>query len=154
VEETNTPGVAGYVLAYVISDVIYVGALCLPGVFAPSDVGDYALPLVDFYLFAVVWVGFWGLPIGAVLIPLVHWFCSDTESQVRHVLTAGLAGVVGIWIATTYMFPLEFGDAGWYYLAGSASTALARAAVIPLVVRRRRPGGEVPLLHREQRPLI
>lgn len=84
--------------------------------------------------FVAFFAGFWGLPLGLVLIPTVHFLCRDSESQLVHVAVAGLAGVLGCTVAILVLFGPD--SDGWGVrnsLLGGFATATARGLVIPFV---------------------
>lgn len=127
----NTPGWGGYLLAWAASD----AALALlypfldPGELTP---GVYATVAFVVLLYGGVFsVAF--APPGLVL---VHLLCRRVEAQWVHVLAAGGAGLLAGVVAEVWLLD---GDSPAFVLVLAAATAAGRAAVIPLVPRRRQP---------------
>jgi hypothetical protein len=139
--EPNTPDLLGYVLAYFASAAVFAGGV---GLWLEDNLVDGAITAVGVApVIAVL-----GLPLGAVLMPVVHLTCRRVRAQTVHVLVAGLVGVVGCAFFTRDSLALDKDTL--LMLAGAAfSTAVGRAIVIPLVRARRRPG-YLPLFERDR----
>ena len=118
----STPGLAGYALALGISWVLVtVGS----GVLA---VRDLAL-LMDW----AALVGVFALVAGPLGVLLVHVACERFDAQWIHVVVAGLVGSLAVVLADSLLFG-ELSFEFWRMALGvGACTAVARAAVIPLV---------------------
>lgn len=123
----STPGPGGYVLAWLASVLIFGGGVIVAGRPAWSDLGA-ALVVV---LLATLVVS---IPFAVVGMLVVHVLCAPVEAQWFHVLVAGLVGYAAMVVPA-----LLSGDPDWFGLGPwlAATTALARAAVVPLVHRRR-----------------
>lgn len=127
----NTPGVGGYVVAWMTSVVVLALVLLVslePGPVPPQT---------------VLWLLFFLVPLSAPFacagILLVHHVCRDEPRQSLHVLVAAAAGamtgglVTMVGVELVVLVPVV-----------AAATALGRAVVIPLVWRRRREAARVP----------
>lgn len=123
----NTPGAGGYVAAWLASVLAFGGGLVVAGRPAWPDL----VAVVLVVLAAVLVVS---IPFALVGVLVVHVLCAPVEAQWFHVLVAGLVGYAAMVVTAVLS-----GDPDWFgtglWLA--ATTALARAAVIPLVHRRR-----------------
>lgn len=128
---TNTPGALGYLLAWALSDLFFAGILAgttmvSEGAYGPGDLLSYVL-LIGFYV-AIV-----STPFACAGILFVHFTCRQISQQWVHVLAAATAGAM-----TGGVLALLAVDLVVLIPLLAASTALARAAVIPLVQERRR----------------
>ncbi|MEV5000419.1 hypothetical protein [Nocardioides sp. LML1-1-1.1] len=122
--QVNTPGVGGYVVAWLVSVVVFVVALLLM-------IGESGWPPEDAgYLF--VFVLLVSVPFAVPGILLVDRACRDIPSQLPHVLLAagagGLSGVVLFLLAPGLVLTPP---------VLAVATGLGRAAVVPLVWHRR-----------------
>jgi len=132
----TTPGVGGYLLAYVIS------VLCFP--FSAGAVAAFiALPhgeLGAVLLVIAVYTSYaslFSLPFAIVGIPLVHLLSRRFASQAAHVAITGGVTVMVIAVGFAGVGAASFTE-GLAIGAGIAvPTMTGRAAVIPLVRRRR-----------------
>ncbi len=121
----NTPGVGGYVAAWATSVVVFALVLQLslePGPVPPQSV-----------LWILVILMPTSAPFACAGILLVHYVCRGERRQSLHVLVAGTAGAMAggfVTLVSVYLVVL--------IPVIAASTAIGRAAVIPLVWRRRR----------------
>lgn len=147
--QVNTPGLGGYLLAYVLADLVFTVLTCVVLRAQGDGLDLLGYSLTDFGTAMFFYVGFLGIPIGLLMIPAVHFTCRGSESQVPHVAAAGLAGFVGIGLAAWWYTDGVGVEAVAYWL-GAVSTAVARLLVIPSVRRRRRPD-HVPLMKRPSR---
>lgn len=124
----NTPGVRGYLLAWLVSVLVFsLEVVVLSG----EGIVDL---LVGFVVIAGV-TGLFSVPFAAIGVPVVHFSCRRVEAEAVHVLAAGTVG----WVSFAAL-PLFNGDP-WAALGGlvlGVPTALGRLAVVPLVSRRRR----------------
>lgn len=130
-EYQNTPGIGGYVLAVTVSVVTIPLLLWVLS-------GSAGVFVVSLYYAAAA-----GIPIGTVGATVVHLCCRGIRAQVVHVLAAGLAGFLvlpGFAIADSIADSGPNSGAAWvpYGLVLAGVTATGRAAVIPIVHRRRR----------------
>lgn len=123
--ERHTPGLAGYLIAWLFS-------AALLGLIWPFTVGAEAEDLGDAWQAVFVYGLLFSVPLAPPGIWLVHATCRHEPRQSVHVAVAGVAGVLAgcvaaIWpLAGQWAFPLALG----------LSTALARALVVPLVPAR------------------
>lgn len=124
----NTPGVGGYLLAWLVSVLAFSVELA---VLWDDGTGG----LWDGFVFLVWLVGLASLPFAAVGVPVVHFMCRAVEAQAVHVLAAGAVG----WLSLG-LLPVLAGDPGGVLagLALAGPAALGRLAVVPLVWDRRR----------------
>lgn len=127
----NTPGALGYLLSWVVSDLLFVGVLAGIAMVSEDHYG-----LVDL-LFYVLLFGFYvaiiSTPFACAGILFVHFTCHQISEQWVHVLAAATAGAMTGGVMTLLAVDLVV-----LIPVLAASTALARAAVIPLVQERRR----------------
>lgn len=130
----NTPGFMGYVLTFAIA-VLLVSAGLTIRVDPEVDAGDFFL----FAAFFGAWIAV--LP-AAVIVPLVHLAVRRVADQRVHVVVAGLTGLVGgaaCWWFVSEGNLLEIHEDALVVAGIGLATAIGRAAVIPLVQRRRAP---------------
>lgn len=123
----NTPGPGGYALAWLASVLIFGGGLVVASRPAWAEL-DAVLVVV---LVATLIVS---IPFAVVGVLVVHALCAPVEAQWFHVLVAGLVGSAAMVVTAVLS-----GDPAWLGIGPwlAATTALARAAVVPLVHRRR-----------------
>ncbi|MEV5000420.1 hypothetical protein [Nocardioides sp. LML1-1-1.1] len=123
----NTPGPGGYALAWLASVLIFGGGLVVAS--RPTRADLDAVLIVVLVATLVV-----SIPFAVVGVLVVHVLCAPVEAQWFHVLVAGLVGYAATVVAASLS-----GDPDWFGIGPwlAATTALARAAVIPLVHRRR-----------------
>jgi hypothetical protein len=128
----NTPGPAGYLLAWVASaavvDLAFVGDTVVNGGGPVSE----AIPALLFYGYVTM---VFSAPFACVGIPLVHFTCRNVSAQWVHVVVAAAAG----WTPVVTLSLIAgqgpgFGD-GLALLP--IATAIGRWSVVPLVWRRR-----------------
>ncbi len=125
----NTPGLGGYLLAWLVSVVAFATAIVTIGALEqPVPLGE-RLPLVAGF---TVWVGVVSLLLAPWAMPVVHYTCRHLDAQLLHVFTAGVAGAV-VGVLFCLLVPGFILFAPYLPLA----TALGRAAVVPLVWTRR-----------------
>ena len=119
----NTPGVGGYVVAWLVSVLGFSAELAL----SMSDGAPYLLVLALSTAFAMVI----SLPFAGAGIELVHLACREVPAQALHVAAAGVAGAcAGVLLMAT--------GCGWLCVPLlAAPTALGRLVVVPMVWRRR-----------------
>lgn len=123
----NTPGPAGYLLAWWVSLVAVGLGLTLA---FPEEARWWA----RFAIYLVATAGI-SLPLAAIGVLLVHVACGRFSQQWVHVAAAGVAGFyAGVWLGP------------FVALMVAASTALGRLVVVPLVWARR-------AAHAERAPL-
>jgi hypothetical protein len=143
----NTPGLGGYLLAVVISD------LAMPGLLAIAALGDavahgtgdqlgdpteWAGTLVVLATYALVF----SIPFALVGVPLVHLISCRTANQLAHVVVAGAVGFTELFLLFAVPSAAQGSEdgilIGWIAGAWVGTAAMVgRAAVIPLVVGRR-----------------
>ncbi len=131
----NTPGPLGYLVAVLVSDLVFALLLGL-GALAQGDVEAFFGGVVLFSVFSVIY----SIPFAIPGVVAVHFSCRRATSQMVHVAAAGAAGLLAGLVAEAWLFG---GDGlSWLVLAVGVATATGRTAVIPLVpaVRRRPPG--------------
>lgn len=125
----NTPGPAGYLLAWWVSVVTLAVTLALG--FPDSEDTSF---VAGFGLYLAL-TGAVSLPFAAIGVLLVHVTCGRFRQQWVHVAAAGVAGFyAGVWLGP------------FVALMVAASTALGRLVVVPLVWARR-------AAHAERAPL-
>ncbi len=134
VRRRHDPGLLGYLLAYLVSTVAFSVLLAAPAVGGPDAVrpGDFAAAVGIFWLYAVIL----GLPFGMVGIPAVHFLCRWNPLQVVHVLAAGAVGCVAGAVVLSWLGGKELTLVSGFGLGLGASTAIGRAAVVPIARRR------------------
>lgn len=139
----NTPGILGYALVYAIA----VGLVCVGLSLAESDqwFDEYTAGYVFLFAFALL-----GPVALVVVLPLLHFAIRRIRNQGVHVAVTGLVGLATAWISWMYLTEGVLDDTFdvLFVLGAGAATALGRAAVIPMVLRRRQPG-YVPFWERD-----
>ncbi len=123
----NTPGPDGYVAVWVLSVWLFALGVVLPS--GPGVAGFF--PVLVFVLTATAIVS---VPFAAVGVVVVHVVCRQVEAQWVHVLVAGLTGYATMVVIALLGAGPEVLGSGWWL---GMVTAVARAALIPLVLRRR-----------------
>jgi hypothetical protein len=130
VSPPNTPGVAGYVIGCVISIVV-----CAPLVVLGSA-GFGAMSSVPI---VAVTMTVYGAPVTVGAALLLHVLCRRVSSQGAHVAAAALAAT---FLAFAYAHVSGINDGtlppAYDVVAIGCAGASGRAAMIPLVIRRRR----------------
>jgi hypothetical protein len=134
----GSPGVGGYVLAWLASAValplvLLLGVL-LPGGERASLSVTEVIPTLGFALVFAMAAAVYGAPAALVGCLVVHLVCLRVDSQAVHVAAAAAAGLVTGWGYDTWLFQ---GSWDWLWLQLGIATAVGRAVVIPLVRRRR-----------------
>jgi hypothetical protein len=119
----TTPGVGGYLVAWLVSVLVCGIWLFSPDPVTPGAAVGAACLLAPF-----------SAPFAGLGIVAVHVACRDVPAQWVHVLAAGLAGAAtgAFWAVT-----LLFAQYQLIWVVGVA-TAAGRLAVVPLVWLRRR----------------
>ena len=134
--EPNTPGLAGYVLGVAVSQ---VACALLVLFWLNVGLGPAGWVAAALYLpIALLEVSTYGLPVALGGVILVHATCFLVPWQSVHVVVAGAAGfaLARGWTDLTDLASLGPPAHTISVLVGVAA-ATGRAAVIPLVVRRR-----------------
>ncbi len=127
----NTPGLTGYLLAWLAADTLFAGIVTLSMLAEPDAT---LVDLVAWALLAASYVGVASIPFAVVGILLVHAACFRVRAQWVHVAAAGVAGLI-----PAVLFWSLLGEwPGWPYDGLPIATALGRWAVVPLVHHRRR----------------
>ena len=132
----STPGLAGYVLGVAVSQLVCALLMLfwLNAGLGPAGWVAAALHLP----IALIEVSTYGLPVAVVGVALVHATCHRIRWQSVHVLVAGTAGLALAWAWTDLTGLASLGPpAHTISVIIGVSAAAGRAAVIPLVVRRR-----------------
>lgn len=125
--QVNTPGVGGYLLAWLVSALAFSMELAL---LAGKGLGV----LLDVSVAMVLLLVLLSVPFAVAGILVVHLSCRRVEAQSVHVLAAGAFG----W-ACLGLVPLQGAEPEGFLvgLALGGPAALGRLAVVPLVWRRR-----------------
>lgn len=129
----HDPGLLGYAAAVVIA---YAANGVLVGLRVAADDPVAGLGLATVGLpFTMMYEATYGLPFALVGVALLHLICQHLPEQWVHVTVAGMLGAAtGAFLSGTI---LEGHLVGWNAAQVALATAVGRAAVIPLVVRRR-----------------
>ena len=121
----HTPGLAGYLLSWLVSVLAF--AILLP-LFTGVAPGDYAA--------GVFVVGYYAALVSVVVAPigilLVHGLCRNVAPQAVHVLVAAL---VGFGLVMVFYVREPDTETLAMALALGTSTGVGRLAVVPLVAR-------------------
>lgn len=129
----NTPDLAGYLLAVTLAFVVCGSLLVVPE-WASGDI-HRVVAAVLFLPVSVYVVGLVGAPVALVGVLVAHGLCSKVRSQSVHVAVAAL---IGLLLGAAYQPVVAAGAMNWWNpVAVGISAAVGRAAVIPLVSRRR-----------------
>jgi len=141
VSSPNTPGLSGYVLGVGISFVVCAPLILL---WSNARLGSEEWLAALLYLpIAVMEVSTYGLPVAVLGVLVLDVTCRRIPWQAVHVLVAGASGVglAWAWTAVTHLDSIGPPAHAFSVLAG-VSAAVGRAAVVPMVRRRRlAPGG-------------
>ena len=126
----NTPGPAGYLLAWAVSVVVFA-ALFAAGTSVGEGTGA-GTALGVFVIYGYV-IGSLSIPFAVVGVALVHLACVRVPAQWVHVLAAG---AVGLLPAALFLL-VDPSLARWLAVGVPIATAIGRWSVVPLVRRRR-----------------
>lgn len=130
----NTPGVAGYLLAALIADVLFAAGLYLPVLADETVTWQDAL----FWAFLLAFfVTLYSVPFAALGLLAVHVACVRVPAQWVHVLAAGAAGLLPMVVFSVMTQQWEVVP----FAGVPVATALGRWAVVPLVRQRRDSAG-------------
>lgn len=137
----NTPTFGGYVLTLVVALVVFS-----VGVEVVTGLSEYSGEIIFFGVLVGLVVC---SPLALVVVPLVHLAVRRIESQWFHVVVAAATGAVGSAVVWVYLVDgnLALREVTLAAFGGAVAAGVGRAATIPLVLRRRRPG-YVPILER------
>lgn len=135
-EGVGSPGVGGYVLAYVASAVALIVVSVLGGILeggANLSIDELASG-VGVLVVGTIYALVFGAPAAVIGCFVVHLVCLRVVEQPVHVLVAGLAGAVAGVAYELILFSGSFSGGLWILLG--LATAIGRAAVIPLARAR------------------
>lgn len=133
---TYTPGPGGYALAVLASHLVFTLTCSVVAWVGAASAWHLARP-ADMLAFLVVGLMYGAIPaavLGSLGALAVHGLCRHRPCQAEHVAAAGVAGVVAglvLWVLLGAARELL----GWVPVLG-LSTAIGRAAVVPLVKAR------------------
>ncbi|KAA1415422.1 hypothetical protein F0U44_20735 [Nocardioides humilatus] len=132
-QQRTTPGIDGYLLAYLISvGCVVLFVVAVEVAFEPDN-AVYAPAMV---VVMSAYAGVLSLPFALVGIPLVHVVASPCRTQTAQVLLTGVVTVVLVSLGSAWILGSLLGGA----IVGvptACATMIGRAAVIPLVTHRR-----------------
>lgn len=134
----HTPGILGYLLALIVSWLVFAVFVVVPGAAATGDPLNALGALIVYVPIVMIAGAIYGLPIAVAGVIVVHLLCFQARDQWIHVLAAGL---IGIALAAVQFHWFLNGPPGWstvMALVVGLAAAVGRLAVLPLVTSRRR----------------
>ena len=127
----NSPGPDGYLVAWLVSVVVYASVFAVGTSIADhTGIGTAAGVFVIYGGF----IGMFSIPFALVGVGLVHLACGRVRGQWVHVVAAGGVGAFPAALMVAAAPQLD----AWVWWMIPVSTAIGRWSVIPLVRRRQR----------------
>ncbi|MFL6023847.1 MAG: hypothetical protein ACJ72O_10955 [Marmoricola sp.] len=132
----NTPGIVGYAAGIGVSCVLFGLLFMLPSL-QFYDVADGLAVLALYVPMCALAAASFGVLAWAPATLLLHVSCRSVSVQAVHVVVAGLLGAVAARVPLGIVH-VGYGSRTYDVLVVGISAALGRAAVVPLVISRRR----------------